>query len=421
MKIKAKVKDCHLFVRVKLPKTMTFSPMEMANFMQHGFRGFLVPKVTNKNALEYSGPVGVSLAERIKEPVSKADFFYIMEQIVDNTIKLQSASLMWNKVIWDANYTFINSATKEIQHLYLPVENFAEPNRTALQFILDLCYHMIPCGQTDVQYIARFLTFLQTLPSYHPANIERYIAQQDRNAVNMVKRKSTLGSGFMTDKPKDYYAHYQQQMHSAQNIPNTAPPVVSNVDEATGLLQETPNPLPMADESTGLLQETPNTLPMTDEPTGLLQETPNTLPMADEPTGLLQEENCERTEAPPTAYLGGQNQASVFQQAMAQPQSCPVHFATLYRNLTGETISINKPVFRLGKERQYVDYFIQNNPAVSRSHADIISRGNQYFVKDLNSKNHTYINGQTLPMLYEMEITDGDELKLGNEVFIFHI
>ena len=98
-----------------------------------------------------------------------------------------------------------------------------------------------------------------------------------------------------------------------------------------------------------------------------------------------------------------------------------VRFPTLFRILTEETISINKPVFRLGKERSYVDYFVTNNIAVSRSHADIITRGNKYFVKDLNSKNHTYINNQELPIHMEVEIHDGDRLKLGNEEFIFNI
>ena len=97
-----------------------------------------------------------------------------------------------------------------------------------------------------------------------------------------------------------------------------------------------------------------------------------------------------------------------------------VHFPTLYRVLTDEKISVNKPVFRLGKEKSYVDYFVTNNIAVSRSHADIITRGSKYFVRDLNSKNHTYINEQMIPIQVEVEIHNGDRLKLGNEEFVFN-
>ena len=97
-----------------------------------------------------------------------------------------------------------------------------------------------------------------------------------------------------------------------------------------------------------------------------------------------------------------------------------VHYPTLYRVLTAERIALNKPVFRLGKERSYVDYFVTNNNAVSRSHADIITRGGRYFVQDLNSKNRTFINGQAIPPQCECEIFDGNRLTLGNEEFIFN-
>ena len=78
-------------------------------------------------------------------------------------------------------------------------------------------------------------------------------------------------------------------------------------------------------------------------------------------------------------------------------------------------------MFRLGKERSYVDYFISSNNAISRSHADIVSRKTKYFVIDKNSKNKTYINGMKLSPEIETEIFDGDLLRLANEEFEFHI
>lgn len=96
-------------------------------------------------------------------------------------------------------------------------------------------------------------------------------------------------------------------------------------------------------------------------------------------------------------------------------------YATLYRILTDETIQIDKPVFRLGKERSCSDYFVNNNDAVSRSHADIITRGHQYFIMDLNSKNKTFLNRAPITPRQEVEIHEGDSIELGNEEFVFHI
>lgn len=96
------------------------------------------------------------------------------------------------------------------------------------------------------------------------------------------------------------------------------------------------------------------------------------------------------------------------------------HFPTLIRISTGEKVSVNKPVFRLGKEKQSVDFFISQNSAVSRSHADIITREGRYFLIDRNSTNKTYINGQVIRIEQEKEIFPGDEITLANEKLTFY-
>ena len=61
----------------------------------------------------------------------------------------------------------------------------------------------------------------------------------------------------------------------------------------------------------------------------------------------------------------------------------------LIRAKNNEKISVNKPVFRIGKERSYVDYFIGDNTAISRSHANIVTRDGAYYLVDTNSTNHS--------------------------------
>ncbi len=65
----------------------------------------------------------------------------------------------------------------------------------------------------------------------------------------------------------------------------------------------------------------------------------------------------------------------------------------LIRAKNNERINLDKPVFRIGKEKSYVDYFVSDNTAVSRSHCNVITRDGQYFIVDTNSTNHTYVNG----------------------------
>lgn len=91
----------------------------------------------------------------------------------------------------------------------------------------------------------------------------------------------------------------------------------------------------------------------------------------------------------------------------------------LYRARNGERIMLEKPVFRLGKERNYVDYCISGNPTISRSHADIICRNGQYYIMDNNSTNHTYVNGELIPSNTEVLLTHGAKIRLSDEEFEF--
>ena len=91
--------------------------------------------------------------------------------------------------------------------------------------------------------------------------------------------------------------------------------------------------------------------------------------------------------------------------------------AYLIRLSTDERINIDKPIFRIGKVKHNADYKITNNTAVSRKHAEIIKKNNEYFILDVGSTNHTFINGDRIEEKKEIPLEDGDIIKLGNEEF----
>ena len=93
----------------------------------------------------------------------------------------------------------------------------------------------------------------------------------------------------------------------------------------------------------------------------------------------------------------------------------------LIRDKTNEKISVNKPSFRIGSERKYVDYWVNDNSTVSRSHADIITREKRYFIIDLNSTNKTYVDGRAIAVEKEVELFSGTKVRLSNEDFTFEI
>lgn len=93
--------------------------------------------------------------------------------------------------------------------------------------------------------------------------------------------------------------------------------------------------------------------------------------------------------------------------------------AYLVRKKNNERVTVNKQTFKIGKERRRVDYCIADNTSISRAHADIIFRGGEFFLKDNNATNGTYVNGSQVAAGGETKLANNDVIKLADEEFTF--
>lgn len=83
-----------------------------------------------------------------------------------------------------------------------------------------------------------------------------------------------------------------------------------------------------------------------------------------------------------------------------------------------EEIVIDKPSFIIGRLEGQVDYVHSNN-AIGKVHAEIITREGCYYLKDLNSKNGSFINGKRIESNTEYQIKNNDKITLANSDFVF--
>ncbi len=389
IKFKTKTKNCQLIVRAKLSFDEKIDLNELDRFSRKTIKGFLYPKQLKSRLFEFSGPVGVSLYKRLQTPVTKFEFFFLIEQIVVVLRELQRGQFSFGNVVWDINNTYINTATKELQLIYFP-SVMRIPRGSVMPFLESLVYMSKPAVDADTDYLPRFIYFLRNLKSIDCNQIENYIASEEPKAIRVIKTHHTGSSGFLTDKRRDYLEHYE--------------------DEATGLMQQDEY-----DEATGLLDQ--RYYAEDDDATGLLGQ--NGYDDDDDATGLLQDDDFNEATGLLTEPDDELFSDTSFVQSGSYPDTPPLPFPSLLRVSTNETIRVNKAVFRLGKAMGRVDYCVTDNNAVSRSHADIVTRVSGYYIVDQDSKNKTYIDGQVIPSYQECEIYDGSTLRLGNEEFIF--
>ena len=345
MWFKTKTKDCRLIVKARASFGEKIDVERLERFRKARLRGFLKPAVMKNTVVQYQGPVGISLRERMDKPVSKRDFYFIMEQISVAVQGLQQNGLSVDPLLTDMDKVFINENTKEMRFIYCPLENDKAVANVS-KLIEQVIYSTKLDGEEDREFLVRFTGFFRSLSKVESSSIEQFILGEDRSVVDMINRKNGKQNTFITDKP--------------YNCCGT-----ETDEEGTCLMDD-------EEEGTCLMDE--------EEGTCLMDE--------EEGTCLLDEEE---------------------------------NFPYLIRMSNNARIDIDRQRFRLGKQQSSVDYCVDGNTAVSRSHADIITRGSVYYVKDLNSKNHTYINDVLVPVQDEKEIRDGDRLRLANEDFIFYL
>lgn len=80
---------------------------------------------------------------------------------------------------------------------------------------------------------------------------------------------------------------------------------------------------------------------------------------------------------------------------------------------------VRKTPFLIGRSEK-ADFALSQARGISREHACIQFDGKGFTLSDLQSTNHTFLNGVKLQQNEKKRLKDGDEITVGNERLIFH-
>ncbi|MBO5744533.1 MAG: FHA domain-containing protein, partial [Clostridia bacterium] len=81
--------------------------------------------------------------------------------------------------------------------------------------------------------------------------------------------------------------------------------------------------------------------------------------------------------------------------------------------------TINKSPFKIGRSNVTDDYVIVDNRSISRGHATFVIKNDVCYVTDNRSLNKTFVNGTVLDPEKEHPLSNGDNVKLYNERFVY--
>jgi len=124
-----------------------------------------------------------------------------------------------------------------------------------------------------------------------------------------------------------------------------------------------------------------------------------------EKTGRLPQFEIKNTDSCRTMVLRERTVNNPYLQSLSNP---------------AERIIIDKSSILIGRLQGSVDYVIDNK-AVGKMHAEIVKKGEEYYIIDLNSVNGTFVNGERIVCNTETIIKNGDKITLANEVYTFTV
>lgn len=363
---------------IKSQKGQQLNEREVYSINSNEVQGLLHFDVVNKGAsfeLVYNISGFITFREFLQTPLNRASFAGILSNILENLNLMQGAYINQYYLLMDFDRVMVNPATQRIYFIYVPIQGF-ENNVSIRDFLLDIIQYSTFAPGEDNSYVTRYIEILNRGINYSVFELEEYIKKL---------------SGIKTADASVYRECPQCHINVKKGT-NYCPECGAKVSGVNGKSGRY-DPLERKD---------------TEDSTMMNRD--------------LNEQVAERSKEDRGRMIGGTTVlGDTFGETVMSDPNEPdkPNYPYLIREKNREKIPIDKPSFRIGKERKYSDYFVSDNNAVSRSHADIITREKRYYIIDRNSTNRTYIDGRAIPAEREIEIFPNTRIRLANENFIF--
>ena len=359
-KLKFTEKNGEVCIICRLTGSEMLNEAEYRYFIDNHIKGWLVPSALSDDKIVFTGAEGVPLINVLKNVIDKTMYFRIVLNLLNILEVAEKCGFNMQNIVLDPGYITADQRTKDIHLFYLPLWYNESTNDGIINCLRKISTFAEYSTQYDYDRVDSFMNYVISKPSFSIYETKEHI-------------RSSAPELFAAPDRSEF-SRPASQNAGAVRKPKILPPVHSKGDTHPFVLPKSARTVPAAAE-----KPEPKSIP------SLSAEKRQPLPE------LVKKDIPHSTEK----------------------------FPTLTRRSTGVTVNIDRPVFRIGKERDRVDFCITENRTVSRLHATIYTRNGSCFIEDNNSTNRTYINGTPLIPDREIKLKDGDVLKLSNEEFDF--
>lgn len=424
-KFKVLEKQGQIGIRCKLTGNEQINSGEVLYFSQNFIKGFMQPTVEDAGKLIFIGAQGVPLSRFLKQVITKEQFFPIVAQVIEIYKAAVNRNLPLQNVVLSPDFIVINPNTGEMSFVYAAIATPQPMNdgyTSCMNRIASIAHF---ATQEDFNAVGNFLNFINGLGTFSVPEMESYIMKAAPITYNIVIRQPFNPPAPQTAAPAQETAPQaapaqEEKQPEVQQPAQAATPVQETAPQAAPV-QEEKKPEPVKEEAKPAVQPAPIPQPEPVNAPPVIHADEAKVVEIKAPEAPAQEEAKKpEVKQPEPVQETKQPEPEVKKPEPVQETKPAVQPAPKFvRRSNGESFSVDKPVFKLGKERAKVDFCITGNKTVSRVHATLYVRGGECFVQDNNSTNRTFVNGEPIAVQTEIKLKKGDVLKLSNEEFEF--
>lgn len=368
-KLKVTKKNSNIILTIKSEKGQQLNMREIEAINKHEVDGLSMVEVIyhkkDKFELKYNLTGYMTLLELVSAPINKATFAGILDNIFGIIKKLEECYFGQTNLLLDSRYVLVNPSTRKITMIYVPIL-FYNYGVSTKDFFLSLATRTVFMAEEDTEYVKEYIGILNDGINFSQFELEEYIKRINGKIINTMKDNRCPSCGATNQEN----ASFCRKCGYKLVVDLTRQEKIYN---------------PLADT---VVQNAGNI--------NLVQSTAHVKPK------IRQAVNVDEG----TVVLGSQK--------LNNP--VVVH---LRRVSNGELITVDKDEFKIGKDKENSNYCISDNGAISRHHATIIAKNGRYYVVDNKSTNKTYVDNHVIEPGNMVEVFQGTQIKLANEVFVF--
>jgi hypothetical protein len=348
----------------------------------------------------------ISLQSYFSSLVSKKMFLDVIVQMIAVVKECEKNLMNVNNLVLDFDYIFLDPTTKKIKCIFWPIVN----NQNAFiisEFFHELPFHVVFTKHENHDYVGKYLSYFKSLTPFSINGFEKLIFEilgiTLENKTHLPSDSANIGESVrfpaksVTANGSEGAIAYNpfDQNKAAEKNQDVPKETCANCGKRRVLEAKFCIHCGTSVADVGTTEK---------EGFEAVKEVEKSDTQNFSETVVLGTEEFDGG----TTVLG----ADVYEEQI---------YPYLIREKTQEKISVNRSFFKIGKDLSSNDYIVSDNNAVSRNHAEIMTKETRFYIFDKNSTNKTYVDGRAIPPQEEIELFSGTKIKLGNEEFVFYL